>query len=198
MAIPDVGEPSVGVFATGLMHGASRRFVISFVAIAAGFFCLYYFPYAESGWSEAWVGTYLEQYARIVGFVLRIFEPGIVVSQNVISGRFSMSIVKSCDAMEANMLFCAAVLALPGIAWRKAAALFAGLAALVAINVVRLCSLYYVGVYLGRWFEVMHIDVWPMLMIVLATLDFMVCARWLQGRAAPSASATEAPADVAV
>jgi exosortase/archaeosortase family protein len=180
MATRDVGEPSVGVFETGLIHTASRRFVVSFGVIAAVFFCIYYFPYAESGWSEAWVVAYLRRYAQIVGHVLRVFEPGIVVSQNVISGRFSMSIVKSCDAMEANMLFCAAVLALPGIAWRKAAALATGLAALVAFNVLRLCSLYCVGVYLGRWFEVMHIDVWPMLMIAFATIDFVVCARWLQ------------------
>ncbi len=169
------------------LPGSSFRFVVSFAAISAVFFCVYYFPYSESGLSETWSKAYLERYAGIVGFVLRVFEPGVVVSQNVISGRFSMSIVKSCDAMEANMLFCAATLALPGEAWRKAVAVAGGLAALVALNVVRLCSLYYVGVYLGRWFEVMHIDVWPMLMVVFATLDFLVCARWLKApaRAAP-------------
>jgi exosortase/archaeosortase family protein len=181
MAPRHVDEASDGSPELGPLSNASLRFALSFAAIATVLFCVYYFPYAESGVSEAWVGAYLERYARIVGAVLHVFEPGLSVSQNVISGRFSMSIVKSCDAMEANMLFCAAVLAMPGIAWRKAAVLGAGLAALVALNVLRLCSLYYVGVYLGSWFEVMHIDVWPMLMIAFATLDFLVCVRWLQG-----------------
>jgi exosortase/archaeosortase family protein len=87
--------------------------------------------------------------------------------------------------MEANMLFAAAVLALPAVWWRKAAALVAGLAALVAFNVVRLVSLYYVGVYLPAQFEVMHIDVWPVLMIAFTVLDFYVCTRWLDREPAP-------------
>jgi exosortase/archaeosortase family protein len=193
----EVGETGdAGAAEPGLIHAAGRRFVLSFVAIAAIFFCLYCFPYAESGISETWIRAYLQGYARIVGFVLRLFEPGLVVSQNVVAGRFSMSIVRSCDAMEANMLFCAAVLAMPASVWRKSVALAAGLAALVAFNVVRLCCLYYVGVYWGRWFEVMHIEVWPLLMIAFATLDFLACARWVGPPGTAGASPPRAAAHV--
>ena len=160
-------------------RAASARFVLGFACLSAVFFCLYYFPYAESGVSEGWVAAYLERYAAVVGSIVGLFEPGVVVSHNVISGRFAMSIVKSCDAMEANILFCAAVLASPGVWLRKAAALAAGLAALVGVNVVRLCCLYYVGVYVPSWFEIAHLDLWPLLMIAFAVVDFMVCARWV-------------------
>jgi exosortase/archaeosortase family protein len=162
---------------------AGRRFVVTFAAIATGLFALYYFPYQENGLSERWASLLLETYAHAVGAVLRLFEPGVTVSGNVIAGRFGMSIVKSCDAMEANMLFAAAVLALPFAWWRKGAALLVGLAALVAMNVLRLFCLYYVGVYLPARFEVMHIDVWPVLMIAFTVLDFYLCIRWLEGPA---------------
>ncbi len=167
-------EPSV--------QSASRRFVLTFFGIAAVLFSLYYFPYAELGAPETWVSAYLARYAHTVGVVLQLFEPGLSVSNNVISGRFSISIVKSCDAMEANMLFSAAVLATPGVPWRKAVALAAGLASLVAFNVFRLCSLYYVGVFLPGWFEFAHIDLWPLLMIAYAVAAFVVCARWVAPR----------------
>jgi exosortase/archaeosortase family protein len=171
---------------------AGWRFALTFAAIAAVLFGLYYFPYRENGLSEEWATVHLVSYAHVVGAVLRVVEPGIVVSRNEILGRFGMSIVKSCDAMEANMLFVAAMLALPAVWWRKGAALLAGLAALVAFNIVRLCSLYYVGVYLPSLFEVMHIDVWPILMIAFTVLDFYVCTRWIDREPAPPQPAAPA------
>ena len=43
----------------------------------------------ESGVSEGWVAAYLERYAAVVGSIVGLFEPGVVVSHNVISGRFA-------------------------------------------------------------------------------------------------------------
>jgi exosortase/archaeosortase family protein len=165
---------------------------VTFAVIASALFAVYYFPYQESGVSERWATVHLEQYARMVGAMLRLLEPNVVVVRNEIIGRFDMSIVKSCDAMEANMLFVAAVLALPFRRWRKGVALVGGLAALIALNVLRLCSLYYVGVYLPARFDVMHVEVWPMLLIAFAVLDFYVCVRWLNGDSAPSSRASAA------
>lgn len=157
------------------------RFAVTFAVIAAILFGLYCFPYGENGISEAWFSAYLNGYARVVGWILGAFEPVITVSGNNVIGRFSMSIIKSCDAMEANILFCAATLALPVPAARKAIAVPAGIVALIAANVVRLCCLYYVGVYYPSSFEFLHIEVWPLIMIVFALVDFIVCARWMQG-----------------
>jgi exosortase/archaeosortase family protein len=163
-----------------------RRFALSFAIIAIVLFTLYYFPYQEHGLSERWAAVHLENYARVVGAVLRLVEPSVVVSRNEIHGRFGMSIVKSCDAMEANMLFAAAVLSVPVVWWRRGAALVVGLAALVALNIARLCSLYYVGTFFPAQFELMHIDVWPVLMVAFAVLDFVLCMRWMAPTPAPT------------
>lgn len=160
--------------------GAGQRFVVGFIATAAILFGLYFFPYAETGRSESWFSAYLAQYARVVGFALGLFERGISVADNVIGGRFSMRIVKSCDGMEANILFCAATLAFPGPWRRKLVAVPLGLAALVAFNVLRLCCLYYIGIYFPAAFELAHFEVWPLLVVGFALLDFLACARWVQ------------------
>jgi exosortase/archaeosortase family protein len=156
------------------------RFAMSFAAIAGTLFVVYCFPYAENGISERLFSSYLDGYARAAGSVLRVFEPQIVVQGNNILGRFSMTIIKSCDAMEANILFCAAILAFPAPWGRKGIAALAGLGALVAANVARLCCLYYVGIYLPSSFEFMHVDVWPLLMMVVASTDFILWVHWMR------------------
>ncbi|MGA2447625.1 MAG: archaeosortase/exosortase family protein [Polyangiaceae bacterium] len=175
--------------ASGAEHRAGVRFVVGATCLAGVLFGLYYFPYDRVGGSEQWFAAYLQAYARAVGFVLRLFEPHIVVTGATIQGRFAMSIVKSCDAMEANILFCAATLAFPGRLWRRAVATLVGLAALVAFNVVRLCCLYYVGENFRSAFDVAHMEIWPLLMVAFAVVDFVVCSRWLResgpGGAAP-------------
>jgi exosortase/archaeosortase family protein len=166
--------------ASGAERRAGVRFVVGATAIAGVLFGLYCFPYDRVGGSERWFTMYLEAYAHAVGSLLRLFEPNIVVSGATIQGRFAMSIVKSCDAMEANILFCAATLAFPGRLWRRAVATLVGLAALVAFNVVRLCCLYYVGENFRSAFDVAHMEVWPLLMVAFAVVDFVVCSRWLR------------------
>src|SRR5256885_8387485 len=93
--------------------GTMLRFALRFGLIAGVLFGLYCFPYAEHGISEAGFGRYLAAYARVAGWILHLFEPGIVVAGRQIQGRFLLEIIKNFDAMENNILFVAAVLALP-------------------------------------------------------------------------------------
>jgi exosortase/archaeosortase family protein len=172
------------------------RFAVLFGGLSVVLFAFYFFPYAENGESEAWLTRYLEKYTSLVGGLLAVVEPHLVVSHNQIVGRFSMSIIRSCDGMEANILLCAALLATPGVWWRKAVALAAGLTALAAFNVLRLCCLYYIGVYFPAHFEFAHFDAWPLLIIVFALVDFLVCVRWIQGVVPPSAPEPVEPAHV--
>jgi exosortase/archaeosortase family protein len=163
-----------------------RRFAILFTLLAGWLLGFYYFPRGEGSAVEHFTGEYLRGYTHVLRLVLLPFDPGISARGNLVTGRFSMQIVKSCDAMEANILFAAAVLAIAAPWVRKAVALVVGLAALVAVNLVRLVFLYWTGVYASAAFEFLHYDVWPLLMIVFATFDFLLCARWAQSAARPA------------
>jgi exosortase/archaeosortase family protein len=159
----------------------------------------YFFPYDLVGvHSEGAFQAYLSAYARATGHVLHLFDPTVSVVDSTINGRFSIRIVRSCDAMEANILFVAAMLSLPAPWPRKAAGLSAGLAALVALNVLRLCCLYFVGIYAPARFDVAHYELWPLAMVAFATADLLLCARWMTGnpplRANRSERATNASA----
>jgi len=155
------------------------RFVLAFTVIAACLLSVYYFPRASESTIERWTAEYLRMYTRMVRVPIAMFDPSVSAHGNTVSGRFSMQIVKSCDAMETNILFSAAVLAVSAPWWRKMVALVVGLCALVAFNLIRLFALYWVGVFVYSAFAFLHYDLWPLLMIVFAAFDFVVCLRWM-------------------
>ncbi len=168
-------------------------FVLWFLGIAGLGLAAYYFPYEEAGiHSNRVFNAYLAGYARMTGAVLGLVDHGVTVAGATISGRFSMQIVRSCDAMEANILFFAAMLAFRAPWRRKALALTAGLAALVGCNVARLVCLYFVGIHARSQFDFAHYEAWPLAMVAFATVDFLLCARWMTRVAPPVAVASGA------
>ena len=99
-----------------------------------------------------------------------MIDLGVHVLGQDIVGRFSLRIVKSCDAMEAVILFVAAVCAFP-VRWRaRAWGIVLGTLGLAAVNVLRICSLDFIGIYHLAQFELFHLEVWPLLMVCSAGL----------------------------
>jgi exosortase/archaeosortase family protein len=162
------------------MGRAELRFALAFAAISALLLGLYAFPYQELGFSERWFDGYLSAYARLVGKVLGCVESGVHVDGTLISGRYSLRIVKTCDAMEANALFAAAVLALGGPWLKKLGALALGLVALIFANVLRIMTLYYAGALAPGAFRVLHEEVWPLVLVAFAGGAFLLAASWIR------------------
>jgi exosortase/archaeosortase family protein len=156
------------------------RFALGYAAIAGVLFTVYAFPFELFGARSDWLSGYLAAYARLSGGVLGLLEPGIEVSGAVIYGRFPMTIVRNCDAIEVNILFASAVLALP-VRWRpKLVALVAGLGLLVALNVLRICGLYYLGATSPAAFKVAHEEIFPLLLVAATAALFLACLRRLE------------------
>jgi exosortase/archaeosortase family protein len=165
---------------------ASLRFAFVFATIASVLFVAYCFPYAENGVSEAFFQWYLSGYARLAGGLLGLLEPSLTVVGTQINGRFSIQIVKNCDAMEVNILFFSAMMAFPAAWSRRLTATLLGLAILVAANLIRICSLYYIGVYAHGAFELAHMQLFPLLLIITAVLEFILWTNWMQKRPSPT------------
>jgi exosortase/archaeosortase family protein len=154
------------------------RFAAGFVLVAGALFALYTFPYAENAISERWFDDYLAFYARAAGLALRQLDSAVSVSGSDILGRYPLRIVKNCDAIEVNILFVSAVLAFPTRWRRRALGLLLGLPALVALNITRICSLYFIGVSAPDSFELFHLEVWPLVLVGCAALLFLSWANW--------------------
>jgi exosortase/archaeosortase family protein len=155
------------------------RFAIGYVVVAAVLFSIYGFPFELFGARSDWLAGYLRMYARLAGGALQLFDNGVVVTGDRIDGRFSLQIVRNCDAIEVNILFASAILAFPAPWLRRLYALAAGLALLVLANVTRICLLYFVGVYRPSWFATAHEEILPLVLIALTALSFLGWARYL-------------------
>jgi exosortase/archaeosortase family protein len=162
------------------MDRAQLRFALGFAGTSALLFGAYAFPYAELGWSEAWFDAYLSAYAHLVGHLLRSVDPGVSVDGTLITGRYALRIVKTCDAMETNLLFTAAVLAVAGPWRRKLGALALGLGALLLLNVLRISTLYFAGVFTPGAFRVLHEEIWPPVLVALAGGAFVLSLTWIR------------------
>ncbi|MET0792631.1 MAG: archaeosortase/exosortase family protein [Polyangiaceae bacterium] len=179
--------------ARGLLPKLGLRFALSYLLVAAFLFSIYGFPFELFGARSDWLSGYLEMYARLAGAALRCFEPNILVTGNRVDGRFSLQIVRNCDAIEVNILFASAVLAFPA-PWRgRLVALIGGLVPLVLLNVARICVLYFIGVQREAWFAVAHEEILPLVLIACTALIFLGWARYL---VSPPQAPTQAPAEL--
>lgn len=151
------------------------RYPLIVAAIAAPLFALYFYPYAENGAIAMAIQSYLAGYAKIVGTVLSIFDSHVVVNGDLIAGpMFSMRIIKTCDAMEVNILLVAALAGFPMPLRRRLAAVLASVFLLVLVNVIRICALYWLGAHAPTWFHRAHQTFAPLCMVVCATAIFLV------------------------
>lgn len=160
------------------------RFAITYAIIAGVLFSIYGFPFELFGAKADWLTHYLEAYASLAGGVLQLFDPQVTVSGSRIDGRFALQIVRNCDAIEINILFASAVLAFPAPLLRRGAVLLRGLVILVAVNVLRIAGLYYIGAYSASWFVIAHEEIMPLILVGITALLFLLSVRKLSGKPA--------------
>ena len=117
--------------------------------------------------------------AAVSTAILNLFGEGAASQGTAISSsRYSINIAHGCDAVEPAALFVAAVLAFPATFRSKLPPLFAGTFLLLTINLVRIVSLFYTGIYWPTAFETMHVDVWQPAFIVLSLFLWTLWALW--------------------
>jgi exosortase/archaeosortase family protein len=109
----------------------------------------------------------------LLGENTRVLETGIF------SPEFSLQIVGGCDAIEATGLFVCAVLAFPAGLRRKVVAILGGVLALAVLNLVRVVSLFLIGVHLPSIVNFMHVEIWQGLFIIFAVMLWVVWLLWI-------------------
>ena len=126
--------------------------------------------------------------------VMNVFGEGATTSgTSVTSPRYSVNIRQGCDALAPSALFIAAVLAFPGSFRSKIPGLIAGTLVLAVINLVRIITLFYTGIYFPRWFETMHVDVWQPAFILISLTLWVVWALWATRRSVSAESHASKP-----
>jgi exosortase H (IPTLxxWG-CTERM-specific) len=160
-----------------------KRPVFVFVGLFALLMALFYVVTTLSLVNETAIPKYMRYNARASAALLNLFGEGATANgTSVSSRRYSVDIRHGCDAIEPSALFIAAVVAFPSTLRSKIPGLIAGTVVLAVINLVRIVSLFYTGIHFPRAFEIMHVDVWQPVFILLALTLWVVWALWATRR----------------
>ena len=155
------------------------QFVGLFVILMGAYFAITMIDTVE----EDIIPEYMRFYASASAAVMNVFGEGATANgTSVVSRRYSVNILQGCDALAPSALFIAAVLAFPGSFRSKIPGLIAGTLVLAVINLVRIVSLFYTGIYFPKWFETMHVDVWQPAFILLSLTLWVLWALWATRR----------------
>lgn len=136
--------------------------------------------------NDAFVTPYTAVIARMSGFVLRVFGEKATVTGCVVSSpRFAVTIYNGCNGLITSLIFISGVLAFPAKTSAKLIGVIGGLFTIQLINLVRIVSLFYIGIFLPQHFNDAHIFVWQSLVIIAGISLWIV---WAQKFALPQES----------
>ena len=164
------------------------RFGLTFGVAMALYYVLALLPWTDGKLFPA----YLEANAKLSNAILHGFgQSSVVASATIRSSQFSITIKRGCDALEPSWLFCAAVLAFPAPWRRRLPGMALGVMAILGLNLVRIVSLYFLGIHLPGFFETMHLEIWPVIFILVALLLWIGWVSWARPNelASPNAKA---------
>jgi exosortase H (IPTLxxWG-CTERM-specific) len=161
------------------------RFLIVFAVLLIAFYAI-----ITIGWVDTHaVLPFTAALARVSGAALNLVHEPVHVNGTVIAGsRFAVDIRGGCNGLEAVVFVCAAMLAFHAPLRKRIIGSLAAAVILEALNVIRIASLYLLGVYHRSVFETFHLAVWQTLMFGAAVFLFLIWTSRVTPRDAPSST----------
>jgi len=127
--------------------------------------------------------------AAVSGALLQAIGQPVTIDGTVISSpRFGVNINNGCNGVEAMLILLASIVAFPASLKARLAGLGLGALVVQLLNAVRIVTLYLLGAYQPKLFDMFHTAVWQILVILAAILFFLI---W-SARVAPARLATRA------
>ena len=118
-------------------------------------------------------------YAFLAGTFVNLFGYSVSIVRDTIgNSEFSISIKNGCDGVEGLAIFLCAILIYPATISQKLKGIILGFSFLIMLNLVRVISLYLIGIHLPSLFDVMHESIWQVLFILLTLVALFKWVGW--------------------
>lgn len=159
------GKPSRPAAAPPTGARLARTFVLRFVlafAVLEAFvlLVLYHSP---------WFAPYAAANAQLSAWLLGPFLEGVRATEGyLIAPTFSLSVRPGCDSYQASAVLLAGIVAFPAPAARKWIGGLVGVTCLQLLNLFRLAVLLWTGVHHRVHFDLMHLEILPVVFVAVA------------------------------
>jgi len=152
---------------------ADRAPILLFCGKFFGLLILFYFLFYLPVCRRA-LDTSTLYYARFASAILGRLGEGVHCAGATISSpAFSMTVLPSCSAFEFPLFFAALVIAFPSPIRPKIIGILAGAGFFLILNLVRITSLFLIGVHLPKAFTLAHERFWGTILIcAIVALSF--------------------------
>ena len=154
------------------------------------FFAILIAAYLLIAWSpvnDNVIVPFTKGVANVSGALLKVIGQPVTVNGTVISSsRFGVNINNGCNGVEAMLILLASIVAFPASLRARLAGLGLGALVVQLLNAIRIVTLYLLGAYQPRLFDMFHTAVWQILIILSAIVFFLL---W-SARVAPNRLAT--------
>jgi len=120
--------------------------------------------------------------ARASAALITVADAQVAASGKVLSSTangFAVSIEPGCNGIEAALILIAAMLAFPAPWKHRMIGIAAGLAAVQALNVVRVITLFYLGQWSLQLFAWAHLYLWQALIMLDVLVVWLVWIRMI-------------------
>ena len=159
--------------ARSLWRRPESRFLVMFLVILGVSFTVV----ALKPVNDAFVVPYTTLIAKVSGNVLRLLGEDITINGCLLrSPRFAVTIYNGCNGLITSLIFVSGVLAFPARWSAKLIGVVGGLLAIQVINLIRIVSLFYIGIYLPQFFNQSHIFIWQSLVILAGVTLWIIWA----------------------
>ncbi len=165
--------------------GPILRFCLQF-----GVLMILFYAFLATSYGERLLYSYLGLNAWVSNALLDGLGQNTQLSGLTIqSPKFAVTIQRGCDAVEPTWLVCAAMLSFPSPWLHKLFGIVAGIVLLQALNLVRIITLFLIGLHWPGVFNSAHMEIWPVAFILAAIVLFVSWREWTSHRQTPHASA---------
>jgi exosortase H (IPTLxxWG-CTERM-specific) len=162
---------------------ARRRRSYGFLARFIGLLVVFYLIVAWNPVNDHVIIPFTAGIAAVSGETLKALgEPVTVTGTEIRSRGFAVNIENGCNGVETALLFGSAVLAFPAPWARRLIGLLLGFLAIQAINLVRVVTLFWVGLHRPALFHSSHTVLWQSAIVLFGVVMFLFWAarqtRW--------------------
>ena len=161
------------------------RFITVFLVMLVLLFVAELTPIVEHWVIEPFTGIL----AHASAWLIDVFEPSTISMGKRIQnadGSFIVSIERGCNGIEAVIILISAIIAFPAPWKHRLIGLVAGFIAIQLLNLVRIVSLFFLGLWSQVWFEWFHLYLWQALIVLDALIVFLIWLRFLPHKPSPS------------
>ena len=161
------------------------RFLVIFLALLAVLFTVEMLEPVQ----QHVVQPFTASLADLSAALIMPFDDQVTASGRVIrhtSNYFAVSIEAGCNGVEAAIVLVAAVIAFPARWLQRLAAIAIGFLAIQAMNILRIISLFYLGMWNMTVFSWTHLYLWPVLIMLDVLVVFLFYLRVVNRQAVPA------------